>query len=73
MKLMRSAHRCRRLCPLGSNPLLPPPAASQQLSKFDGNFGPARLQHHGGGGRTLPQINLDDDQFLHEDNGMGGR
>ena len=40
---------------------------------FDGNFGPARLQHHGSGGGTLLQVNLNDDQLLNEDDGMGGR
>ena len=73
MKLIRSTRRRRRLCPLGSNPLLPPPATSQQLRKFDGNFGPARLQHHRGRGGTLPPVNLNDDQLLNQDDGMGGR
>ena len=40
---------------------------------FDVNFDPGRLQHHGGGGGTLPHVSLDDDQLLREEDGMGGR
>jgi hypothetical protein len=40
---------------------------------FNGNFDLARLRHHGRGGGTFPQVNLDDYQLLQEDDGMGGR